>query len=86
MKGAITKEGATFILLHNANKDNNNIGTDALYVNTAISEATHRVKIIHHLQDLETNKYQKNIKERRIVSETRFKLSTCKVIYAYRND
>ena len=32
----------------------------------AISEATDRVQIIHHLQDLETNKHQKNSKVSKI--------------------
>ena len=41
MKSGITEEGATFILLHNANKDNINIDTYALCSNTGISEATH---------------------------------------------
>ena len=35
LKHAITEEGGTFILLHHANKDNNNVGVDALSGNTA---------------------------------------------------
>ena len=71
LKHAITEEGGTFILLHHANKDNNNVGVDALSGNTAISGAANTVLTIHHLQDPETNKLQKNIKERRIVREAR---------------
>ena len=71
LKHAITEEGGTFILLHHANKDNNNVGVDALSGNTAISGAANTVLNIHHLQDPETNKLQKNIKERRIVREAR---------------
>ena len=37
--------------------------------NTAISGAANTVLTIHHLQDPETNKLQKNIKERRIVGK-----------------
>ena len=71
LKHAITEAGGTFILLHHANKDNNNVGVDALSGNTAISGAANTVLTIHHLQDPETNKLQKNIKERRIVREAR---------------
>ena len=71
LKHAITEEGGTFILLHHANKDNNNVGVDALSGNTAISGAANTVLTIHHLQDPETSKLQKNIKERRIVREAR---------------
>ena len=71
LKHAITEEGGTFILLHHANKDNNNVGVDALSGNTAISGAANTVLTIDHLQDPETNKLQKNIKERRIVREAR---------------
>ena len=71
LKHAITEEGGTFILLHHANKDNNNVGVDALSGNTAISGTANTVLTIHHLQDPETNKLQKNIKERRIVREAR---------------
>ena len=71
LKHAITEEGGTFILLHHANKDNNNVGVDALSGNTAISGAANTVLTIHQLQDPETNKLQKNIKERRIVREAR---------------
>ena len=49
----------------------NNVGVDALSGNTAISGAANTVLTIHHLQDPETNKLQKNIKERRIVREAR---------------
>ena len=71
LKHAITEEGGTFILLHHANKDNNNVGVDALSGNTAISGAANTVLTIHYLKDPETNKLQKNIKERRILSEAR---------------
>ena len=51
------------IAMIQSNKDNNNVGVDALSGNTAISGAANTVLTIHHLQDPETNKLQKNIKE-----------------------
>ena len=71
LKHAIVEAGGTFLLLHHANKDNNAVGVDALSGSTAISGAANTVLTIHHLQDPETNKLQKNIKERRIVREAR---------------